>query len=142
MGKRDKPLFDIEKGGSDQTSDQFEVEEYPLEGVRPWMESPDETSEGSSPGSVSQDVVLNYEESAFICVDLAAATGEYRPDGTVQEPRASILTGKLLPPVGTVRERIPDTPYFYRFEPEQAHRVTDELRALWREAIVSSHQAD
>lgn len=61
--------------------------------------------------------------------------GEYNADGSVKtEADECILTGRKLgkPYDTTVRERVINTPFFYRVLGSQYHRVTDELRAEWQ----------
>lgn len=64
--------------------------------------------------------------------------GKYNEDGTVTEPGVSILTGQPITKEGSVRERIPGTPYFYRFEGRFADRVTDEIRQGWRSSAPAA----
>lgn len=58
--------------------------------------------------------------------------GTYNEDGTVTEPLNSILTGQPISADGSIREAIPDSPHFYRYEGAYAHQVTDELREYWQ----------
>lgn len=56
-------------------------------------------------------------------------------DYEVEEPQFSILTGRPIGKEGSIREVVPDTVFFYRYEGEFAHRVTDTLRDEWCKAL-------
>lgn len=63
--------------------------------------------------------------------------GKYNEDGSVTEAKVSILTGNPVAVDGSIREAIPDSRYFYRFEGTYADRVTDEIREQWRRGAPS-----
>lgn len=60
--------------------------------------------------------------------------GKSSPDGSAEiEADECILTGRKLeaPFEGTIRQRVYQSPYFYRMLGAHAHLATEDMQALW-----------
>lgn len=72
-------------------------------------------------------------------VILGETVGEYNTDGSEKETVwRCAFTGQFVKGVHSNRERIGGTPYFYRVTANDLHRVTDEWRAQFAEAVKSA----
>lgn len=62
--------------------------------------------------------------------------GSYDKDkDELVEAQVSILTGRPIGKDGSIREAVPGTSFFYRFEGTAAHLVTDAHREEWRNGV-------
>lgn len=58
--------------------------------------------------------------------------------GLKEDPVCCAFSGKFVRGVHSNRERIADTPYFYRVLADELHKVTDEWRAEFAAAVKAA----